>query len=110
MVVFEEIFCYSVGETGESHANLLLYLVSRPKHVDPTRRIRIVTRSADGTNKGVAHFRFTGCRPYVCGYAKARSKFWLSEARVNCERRQSGNSIKLILASWQKGPTYSFQE
>ena len=75
MVVFEKIFCYSAGEIEESHANLILYLVSRPKHVDPTKRIRIVTRSAGGTNKGIAHFWFTGCRPYVYGYANARSNF-----------------------------------
>ena len=75
MVIFEKIFCYLAEETEESHANQLLYLVSRPKHVDPTKRIRIVTRSAGGTNKVVAHLRFTGCRPYVYGYANARSNF-----------------------------------
>jgi len=75
MVVFEKIFCCSAGEIEESHANLILYPVSRPKHVDPTKRIRTVTRSAGGTNKGIAHFWFTGCRPYVYGYANARSNF-----------------------------------
>jgi len=75
VVIFEKIFCYSAGVTEKSHTNIILYLVSRPKYVDPTKRITIVTRPADGTNKGVAHFWFTGCRPYVCGYANAKSNF-----------------------------------